>query len=279
MESRKLIIGLGTGRCGTDSLTRVLNQQEGVTAQHETFFLTWKHDVVSGLLILNELLRRPGKEFVADVAFYWLNYVPDLCEMIPGIKFVCIWRDREKVVESFYEHTGDRNYWTSPMSVHWDLSNRYCIDPMMLSFPKYDLPKREGIGAYWDEYDRKAKAFSALYPSNFMYISTEDALNTHEGLKSVLDFIKIPEENRDYCVGMRSNVRNTVSVDFEPLGDDSSVKCAACNERATQIVRVIAYGIMSFSCADCELDIVKRYGKPRKAIYNKKGIRDELRKS
>ena len=268
MKPRKLIIGLGTGRCGTDSLTKVLNKQKDVKAYHEYFFLGWEDDFISALVILNQLLRDPEGEFIATVAFYWLNYVPKLCALLSDVKFVCLWRDKEEVVESFFEHTKNRNLWTAPTSEHWDLSNLHAIDPLMMSFPKYDLPKREAIAKYWDEYDRKAKVFAALHPSNFMYINVNDALNTKEGMKKMFDFVRIPEENRDYCVGLTTNKRNEITAEVELLREHEDIDCSTpdCKNKASRAIKIRAFSMLCFTCEECERDTVLRLTRKRKEL-------------
>jgi len=48
MEIRKLIIGLGTGRCGTMSLSKLLSMQENTIVSHETGTpLPWDFDLAS----------------------------------------------------------------------------------------------------------------------------------------------------------------------------------------------------------------------------------------
>lgn len=262
MKNKRIVIGLGTGRCGTDSFTRVLNEQKDVTAFHENFFLQWKGDIVSAVLLYNHLLASRGSTIVADVAFYWINYAHDLIPLIPNTKWVCLWRDREEVVDSFDKHSKLRNYWTSPMSEHWDEGLENCLDFMMLSFPKYDLPKREAIGAYWDEYMRKAIRLEQRYPAHFMTIHMNDLLNTKEGMEKVFDFIHLPTENRNYCVGLHTNKRGTIVVDVEDL--KHPVECSACKKEAHKKIEVRAFGLVCFSCDDCEEETVRRLNRQQK---------------
>lgn len=266
MSEKRIVIGLGTGRCGTDSFARLLNEQKDFKAFHEHFFLQWdERDVVSAVLLFNHLLAQRGSRFVADVAFYWIRHVEKLIPLIPKTKFVCLWRERQEVIDSFDEHSKLRNYWTSPTSKHWDERDENVLDFMMLSFPQYDLPKREAIGAYWDDYDRMSRRLEKHFPGNFMRINMKDALNTEEGMKRVFDFIHLPEDCRVYCTGLQTNKRRTITIDVEPIIEGGSpIKCQGCGKDATKTVHLKAFGMFSFACDDCEENAAKILNKHHK---------------
>ena len=71
---------------------------------------------------LPDLLGHPA--CCGDVGMYFLPYCEFLIAVHPGIRFVCIERNRDEVVESFVRHTPGRHPWT-----HHD-GSRWRIDPV-----------------------------------------------------------------------------------------------------------------------------------------------------
>ena len=125
-----IIIGLGTGRSGTQSLARLLNNQPGTVCFHETnpSCVKWAEtprtirsmiDEFQTILaegpreITIDYTRPAGDEglrrlrevesvtTIGDVAFYYLSYASMLLEMEADIRMPCIQRDRDGVVSSF----------------------------------------------------------------------------------------------------------------------------------------------------------------------------------
>ena len=116
------VLGIGTGRCGTTSLTRLLKAQPGVHATHEARpLLPWnprksKENVVDRVCRL-VAAAPPRARIVADVALYYLPYVATILRHWPATRVICLRRDRAEVIESFArkvrEHWGDTvNHWT-----------------------------------------------------------------------------------------------------------------------------------------------------------------------
>jgi len=211
----KLVIGLGTGRCGTRSLTKLLKEW-GIPASHEKYRLYWEPN--------KKILQRALGEMVSDVGFYWLNYVDLVLEQYPDAKFVCLKRDKEKTVVSFARS------FKSPLAskIAWinhpdgEEVTRYCdtvtqedldnMDPAArecvemdwdtpyavrvtlpgIYFPAYDEDDAGGsLRTYWDKYYAKSVEWQDLYPENFMIIDMERALNTEGGRKEIQNFIGV----------------------------------------------------------------------------------------
>ena len=186
-----MIIGLGTGRCGTQSLSRFLSNQPGMIVLHEGAIggydhpFRWQGDhdrVRSWIEGLPDLLGHPA--CCGDVGMYFLPYCEFLIAVHPGIRFVCIERNRDEVVESFVRHTPGRHPWT-----HHD-GSRWRIDPVWdFTYPKFDEPdKRKAAGLYWDLYHAEVTRLVALYPDRVSRYPT-DSLNSREGRIAILDFV------------------------------------------------------------------------------------------
>jgi len=126
-------------------------------------------------------------------------------------KCLILKRDRDELIASFMQHWLYENYWTDPGSDHWD--NQWPKptidhpDPDRLSvmWPKYDLPKEDAIGAYWDEYYAIARYWQDRLPANVLVMDFKESLNTFEGQDRALDFFDIPAEKRQYYVGVKLN--------------------------------------------------------------------------
>jgi hypothetical protein len=125
----RLVIGCGTGRCGTMSLANLLDSQDNAWVTHELMQLPWKfnkfalHNVlVQMILTINpdELCIPPDKlkelvddfnsetydanlyrqlfedreeDIIGDVSYWWINYVKELIGIFPDARFVCLQRD------------------------------------------------------------------------------------------------------------------------------------------------------------------------------------------
>lgn len=174
---RKLIIGIGTGRCGTLSLSRLLSAQPGMIVPHEYGLpLPWifSQDAINKKIF--ELKRLGG-----DVAFYYLNYVNYLNHVYPFTKFVCIKREREATINSYLTKSENRNNWIEHDGSKWMKSPIYYN-----SYPKFSVnSKREALGMYYDLYYMEAEKLKSKIGSNFKIFSVED-LNKIEGIKQIL---------------------------------------------------------------------------------------------
>ena len=190
------MIGLGTGRCGTTSLSRLIDSAEDCRAGHEIdrirTHMSWefsREGVEKALKFLDSI----AEPVVCDVAFYYLPYVEYISEARPETTFVCLRRDREETVESYMLKTVGRDHWRvgggSP-------------NPWDRLYPKFDAPsKREAIGAYWDMYYREAERLER----GGVRIRTFDmsSLNDEEGVAKILEFCGLDSSRA--AAGMHEN--------------------------------------------------------------------------
>lgn len=116
-----MIIGLGTGRCGTSSLSELLNLPHEVKP-----ILTSSSDPHERYRALNE----------GDVGFYYIHIIQELLDTY-DIAAVCLKRDKNDTVESLHNHV---KQWREPPSF-WEIS-----------FPDHDFHTKEGIREYYDWY-------------------------------------------------------------------------------------------------------------------------------
>jgi len=130
-DNKHIVIGLGSGRSGTASLTALIDQQRGGVCFHEmnpssAVFsgnpqphlnvvsefqsilhggnkkrLTIDYSRPSSVKTYATLQAVPEVNLLGDIAYYYLNYVDDMLAVAPYLRFVCIKRDREATVQSW----------------------------------------------------------------------------------------------------------------------------------------------------------------------------------
>lgn len=130
-QGKKIVIGLGSGRSGTASLTSLLDRQTGGVCFHEmnpagsvfsgnpqpsmntlrefTALLAGgpRHRLAidysrpASLVTYERLQSMPELNVIGDIAFYYLNYVEDILTISPEAKFVCIQRDKAQTIASW----------------------------------------------------------------------------------------------------------------------------------------------------------------------------------
>lgn len=201
--NKKVVIGIGTGRCGSVSLGHLLAHQKGAAVSHEGRpMLPWQHSEAAFAGKWQELMGRRG-DLVGDVCHSWLPYVADLVRVCPEVRIVCLQRDCAKVVDSFELKVARKrkNHWMAHDGKRWTRDPRY--DP---TFPKYPVADmREALALYCRDYYAQVDELIGTYPDNIRKWTTEAALNTDEGMRSVLDFVGVPGVDQVLSVG---EVRN-----------------------------------------------------------------------
>ena len=203
--NQHIILGVGTGFCGSRSLARVLNQQPAFQVSvNDARLLPWKRP--AGVAVLPERLARWRKQrdgqVLGDVGSSYLPYVEELVALEPAVRIVCLKRPREEVVTAFCQWLDDRyplqiNHWAEKPAAEWH------HDPLWTRcYPQYDTPDREeGLRRYWTEYYGRAEELAKRFPQNFRIFDMLQALNTEAGQREVLAFVGVPPEKQVLAVG------------------------------------------------------------------------------
>lgn len=139
-----------------------------------------------------------------NVAFNWLPYVSEIMSHIVSPRCICLKRDRQEVIESFEGYMPTINHWTARDSKHWN--PKYEQTGTSTAWPKYDLPRPEAIGAYWDYYYSTADYWENKFPDCFR-IFPVDTLNSEKGVKAILKFAGVPSRNRVIHTEVKLNTR------------------------------------------------------------------------
>ncbi len=198
---RQYVFGLGTGRSGTVSLSRLLKAQASSSVTHEVRpLLPWKYD--QGLIDerLDYLAQRPTR-MVGDVAYYYLPYVRYIAERLPEARFVCMRRNREMVIDSQMRKTQNYNLWADHDGSRWDLNEIW--DPTM---PSYEaMEKEDAIARYWDEYNEETLQLSEELGDRFRIFDLEQTFHDAEAVGVLLDHVGIAREHQNVVVDIHEN--------------------------------------------------------------------------
>jgi len=184
----RYVIGFGTGRSGTVSLAKLLNDCKNVNVSHEFrdrgvyHRLSWKFKQNEAKERLDNLRKLEGK-LVGDVAHYYLNYLG---------------RDAEETVKSFMKKSRGFNHWMSPHTKVFKDGKYRHID-WDRTFPKYNdaTSKRQAISFYVNHYYIRCMGLIGLYPKRIFLLDIKE-INNKKKQKELFDFLEIPEEDRVY---------------------------------------------------------------------------------
>jgi len=198
---KTVVFGMGSGRCGSASLSYLLNEQEGAYVGHELGpILPWDTKDQTGIQFRWEQLQHQSHLYpvVGDVGMYYLPYIPMLMKshaMVPFInqnyvlKFVILQRDRDAVVKSYLRHFARQN--NNPLQT--EKAEGVKVDEWDECFPKYDgVTLEEAIGLFYDDYYAYAEKMIEAFPNNAALFSTED-MNSSAGVTKILGFVGITE--------------------------------------------------------------------------------------
>jgi len=200
-NKKKVIFGLGSGRCGTASLAYLLNDQKDAFIGHEMPpVLPWDTSDLTGLQFRWDQMQHQSHLYsmVGDVGIYYLPYIPTLIrshDSIPFInqnyviKFIILQRDRKEVINSFMKKFIRQN--NNPLQT--EKAPGTVVDEWDECFPKYDgVTLRDAVGMFYDDYYKESERLSLLHP-DIVSIFPVDNLNTEEGVLQILDFVGVDD--------------------------------------------------------------------------------------
>lgn len=177
---KKIIIGLGTGRCGTKSLSSLLRLQNDtlITHEHLKSELPWEINNKIFEKLLNQILIRK-QSFVGDVGFYLLPYWKKIVNSHAESKFIILKRNKEDLVKSYIEKTMDKNPFQEHDGKKWYY---YKWDKC---YPKFEeQTKEDAIRHYYDHYYNLCQN---IPKDKCIWLNTED-LNNKQICCNMLNF-------------------------------------------------------------------------------------------
>jgi len=194
-----IVIGMGSGRSGTKSLAKLLDEQDNAKVTHEYGEpLHWDLNQLHWQLWEDRLKKwvntwvdidSEGPIITGDVASWYLPYIEKTVRAELKLKYkvnvIVLKRDKDDVVESFDEWTGQGNRWQEKGG-DWPEYDH--------AFPTYpdELSKREAIGQYWEDYYETCEWLEDV--TDFVKVFDIDMLNSKEGQQEIFDFLGIDGE-------------------------------------------------------------------------------------
>lgn len=185
----KVVLGMGSGRCGSSTLSAAFSLLPDACATHETPpHVFWEPTEEQARFHLDRLrLLTDYFPLVFDAAHWWLNLSPRVFSEFPNAKVIGLIRETEPCARSFLKHHDQGsdviNHWAPPENGVW---RTHLWDP---AYPKYEMPanlapqseealqaKIAMITRYVTEYNQSLRALQSPQPQRVLLIRTE-ALN------------------------------------------------------------------------------------------------------
>lgn len=231
----KIVIGLGSGRCGTMSLWGLLDLQVNSYVTHEALPMPWNRNPDVYEEMFSRLFSRDA-DIIGDSGYYWINYVEDLLQPKPDTRFICLKRNRDEVIKSMWNHSRGLN--THP------------TDDWFMMYPRYDTDRKSAVGLMWDEYYELAERWQDKYPDYFR-IFDMDLLNTERGQEEILSFADI--ENPVLQVGIKLNATGDPLIIRCPVAVPNAISCNFCDDgKAMWCIKNLRNGTFTYVCQECE---------------------------
>lgn len=196
----KLVFGLGTGGCGTHSLSVLLCAQHRVRIKHEETITHWTPFITNeGPTIINDfklllLSMHDNKKYdiMGDVSFPLLPHVDLIMALYPDSKFICLKRDKEKTVRSLIEHMGPRgNVYTDHDGIEYKNNKADHSSP---NIPRrLTTDREEAASLYYDLYYDTINDYIKYY-GDALKIFNPEIMWTQEGQEEILSFAGINKE-------------------------------------------------------------------------------------
>jgi hypothetical protein len=199
-EAGQVVLGLGSGRCGSTTLTALLATVEASCSTHENPpHIDWTpiEEQVDFHFERMGILSR-SYSLVFDAAHWWLGALDAFFARFPAGRVLGLFRDPDACAESFLSINGRRagsvNHWVPPGSGIWPPN---AWDPL---YPTYPLPagaaadpegtKRALIRRYVAEYNDALTDQATRHPRRVLLVRTED-LSRPETQEAIFAFLGV----------------------------------------------------------------------------------------
>ncbi len=174
--NQQIVIGFGTGRCGTQSLAAFLNQQDGYHVTHEQAGLAWYPAMSDSEACINRFLSTRSGDVIGDIGFYWVNYLDLILRKYPNSKAINIRRPLDDVIESFWSYKNPKE-WEGIGLTYW------------YGYP-FDAPTqtKDNIALTVKRYYFLELEVQKIYPES-IYVMPMEHLNDKGRLSELLEWI------------------------------------------------------------------------------------------
>lgn len=206
VQNGTLVLGIGTGRCGSTTLSALLNAQASASVSHEHVPLLYWNAPTSADSFHVRRFREVSKHFTiyGDVAHWWLPRVEELISTFPNVRVISLKRDKAATIKSFLKIKGGIgrgaiNHWADHDGSFWrkNIWDR--------CYPKYEMNSLEDcLGAYWDDYYDTVGRLIDKYPKAVCEVATED-LSQPDTQRHLLSFVGVDESQQKILAGLHKN--------------------------------------------------------------------------
>ena len=200
----RVVLGLGTGRCGSTTLSAAFRDRPGLCGTHENPpYVNWTPLAAQvDFHVRRFQLLTQYFSVVFDAAHWWLNLQQRIFAAFPDSKLIGLVRETDSCVSSILKFqgrgAGSLNYYATPHNGLWRPG---LWDP---TYPSYSVPagvlpgsdeafatKRAMITQYVADYNRELTALADRHPQRVLIVRTE-ALNAPETNQRLSDFVGRP---------------------------------------------------------------------------------------
>ena len=209
MQTRTIlnpVIGFGTGRCGTKSLARILDSCVGCYFTHEKYLIKWG-EINQGVIndTVKDFKDHLSSEIIRGiVSLTYINLIPELMKIFPGVKLIHIYRNKTDVVRSFTTQHGNISRITPETRekaienalIHVNANNIHPLAGSPYIFPTLNASStEESYEKYYDYYMGLVDNLRTYY--NIYDLNVKD-LSSDKKLAKLYTFIEIPKNNRRF---------------------------------------------------------------------------------
>jgi len=252
MKNTTPVFILGTGRCGTFQMVKMLEDIEGIEAHHEYLFenilkpaILYRMGVID-----NEEIKATLRETHVPAVCYadtpiWLDssnalpwIIKPLFELFPNARFIHLLRDGRKVVSSFYNKFSevmydDRNvnivkqWLRNPASVQPSPEKKYWR-PFPMKGDKYfeeftTLNRFQRLCYYWQDCNITIhNALEHVPDTQKLSIHLEDLVSNPTSLASFLQMFGVEYDNK-YLQVLKRPVNVAIPKNF-PLSEEERLQ-------------------------------------------------------
>lgn len=180
---KKIIVGLGTGRCGTTTLANLLDMQENTSCLHEPlkYIPTHKFSEAASKKIVANYMQRKAP-ISGTIALNYLSYLNSIFDTFNDVHVLVMKREKKEVIESYLKKVkhknSNANHWMKHNGKKW---KRHRWDQCFPTFKVNNI--QEAIGMYWDYYYEQIEKKSKEIGFNYQLIPIEFLNNKSEMIK------------------------------------------------------------------------------------------------
>jgi hypothetical protein len=197
----RIVLGMGSGRCGSTSLAGLLTTVDGSCCTHENPpGICWE-PLEEQLAFHMRRFERLAQLFplVFDASHWWLNAADRFFDCFPDGRVIGLSRDIEACTRSFMKimgtGRGSLNHWVPPANHIWRPDDWFPFYPTY-PMPSYaerdpDGAKAEVIRRYIRDYNERLQDLATRFAGRVMLIRTEE-LAEPAAQRMIFDFVGLP---------------------------------------------------------------------------------------